>query len=91
VLELACTGQVYLPTIVFVSGVPELKRHAIFYLVLYNLMFIVPLLAVLAVVYFGTTADRVSRFAESNLARVKMGLTILFLVLGGILIGMALT
>ncbi|MBU1878153.1 MAG: hypothetical protein KJ734_04305, partial [Chloroflexi bacterium] len=42
VLELVCTGQVYLPTIVFVMGVPELAANGFLYLVLYNLMFVTP-------------------------------------------------
>jgi len=46
-LELACTGQVYLPTILYVMQKPELAGEATFYLVLYNIMFIVPLLIVL--------------------------------------------
>jgi hypothetical protein len=44
VLELACTGQVYLPTISFVVGIPEMRASAIAYLVMYNLVFILPLL-----------------------------------------------
>jgi cytochrome c biogenesis protein CcdA len=46
IIELACTGQVYLPTILFVLGVPELRLQAGVYLVLYNLMFVLPLVVV---------------------------------------------
>ena len=36
-LELVCTGQVYLPTLTFVSGIDEIRSIAIAYLLLYNL------------------------------------------------------
>lgn len=55
-LELVCTGQVYLPTITFVTGVDGMRAHAFAYLLLYNLMFIVPLLGVFGCVYWGTTS-----------------------------------
>ncbi|MCD6531142.1 hypothetical protein J7K99_01695, partial [bacterium] len=45
-LELACTGQVYLPTIIYVLGIPGLRTKAHLYLLLYNLMFVIPLLIV---------------------------------------------
>jgi len=41
-LELACTGQIYLPTIMFISTIPDLKVNALFYLLFYNLMFVDP-------------------------------------------------
>jgi hypothetical protein len=51
-LELACTGQLYLPTIVFVVSVPALRARAMAYLLLYNLAFILPLGVVFALTYF---------------------------------------
>ena len=42
VLESLCTGQVYLPTILFVTRLPDLRTRAIGFLLLYNVMFILP-------------------------------------------------
>ena len=70
-IELACTGQVYLPTIVFVLGVPELRTRAALTLILYNLMFIVPLVAVFLLVYFGTTSQQLLAWMRRNAALVK--------------------
>jgi len=81
-LELACTGQVYLPTIIFVSSMPELRLRAIFYLVLYNLLFILPLMVVFILAYFGTTSKDLTKFLQKNAAVVKLGTTLLFLALG---------
>ena len=81
-LELACTGQVYLPTIIFVSSMPELRLRAIFYLVIYNLLFILPLVVVFILAYFGTTSEDLTRFLRKHAAAVKIGLGILFFALG---------
>ncbi len=77
-IELACTGQIYLPTIIFVISIPELRVQAISYLLLYNLVFILPLVVVFILVYYGTTSHQLGRFLEQNTARVKLGAVILF-------------
>lgn len=82
-LELACTGQVYLPTIIFVSGVPELRVNAYAYLVLYNLMFILPLVVIFLLVYYGTTSKQLTGFFRTNAALVKLLTAVLFAGLGG--------
>lgn len=81
VLELACTGQVYLPTIIFVSSMPELRLRAIFYLVLYNLLFILPLVVVFILAYYGTTSKDLTRFLQKHAAAVKIGMALLFFAL----------
>jgi len=82
-LELACTGQAYLPTIIFVSGIPELRANAVGYLVLYNLMFIVPLVIIFLLVFYGTTSLQLAGFLRRNVALVKLLTAILFAALGG--------
>ena len=77
-LELACTGQVYLPTIVFVMSVPELAAQALLYLVLYCLMFILPLIAVFTLSYFGTTSEQLAQFVSRHTAAVKVLTGLLF-------------
>jgi len=80
-LELACTGQIYLPTIIFVSSLPELRLQAVGYLVLYNLLFIVPLAVVFVLAYFGTTSKDLTAFLQQRAASVKLGMMILFITL----------
>ncbi len=83
VIELACTGQVYLPTILFVLGVPEMQAQAGFYLVLYNLMFILPLVVVFVLAYFGTTSQQLGLLIHRHTAKVKLATAALFLLLAG--------
>ena len=81
-LELVCTGQVYLPTLTFVAGIEGMRIHAIAYLLLYNLMFIVPLLVVFGCVYWGTTSMQLGNVLQRHLVTVKVGISILLFGLG---------
>ena len=85
-VELACTGQVYLPTIIFVLSVPELRVRAFLYLLLYNLFFIAPLIVVFLFAYYGTTAAQFGKLLRTHAATIKLGTAILFLALAGWLI-----
>lgn len=80
-LELACTGQVYLPTIVFVMSRPEMRVRAFIFLVLYNLLFILPLVVVFILAYRGTGSKQLTRFLQRRAAAVKLGMTLLFAAL----------
>jgi hypothetical protein len=78
-LELACTGQVYLPTIIFVVSQPTMRVRALPFLVLYNLLFILPLVVVFILVYYGTAGSKqLMRFLEERAAVVKLGMAFLF-------------
>lgn len=83
VIELACTGQVYLPTILFVLGVPGLRVRAGLYLLLYNLMFVLPLVVVFLLAYFGTTSQQLGQFINRRAATIKLATAGLFLLLAG--------
>lgn len=85
-LELACTGQVYLPTIIYVTKVPGMKWHAIAYLLMYNLLFVSPLVLIFLLVYYGITSDDLSKFMMRHTAAVKFATSVLFLGLGAVLL-----
>jgi len=80
-LELACTGQVYLPTIIFVMSQPEMRVRALVFLVLYNLLFILPLVVVFVLAYYGTGSKQLTRFLQQQAATVKLGMALLFAAL----------
>ena len=77
-LELACTGQVYLPTIIYVMSQPDLAGQAFFYLVLYCLMFILPLVVVFVLSYFGTTSEQLGQFINRHTSTIKLLTGLLF-------------
>jgi hypothetical protein len=86
-LEFTCTGQVYLPTILFVTNIPSLQASAVSYLLFYNVMFIVPLLVIFGIVYWGVTSEQLGLFLQKKASAIKLVTSLLFFALAGILIG----
>jgi len=80
--ELACTGQVYIPTIIYMLDISAERVRAFAYLTLYNLAFIFPLVIIFIAVYFGLSEDSVKKYMQKNLALVKLGTALLFFGLG---------
>lgn len=85
--EFVCTGQVYLPTLAFITTqVPSLKLRGLTYLFFYNLAFIVPLVIVFSTVYKGKTSTDLNLFWRRHGATAKLAISVLFFLLGGLLI-----
>lgn len=85
-LEFMCTGQVYLPTIVYIIGVPEYQAQAFFYLLLYNFMFILPLLIIFISVYFGVGSKKLQIILEKRRPYLKLFTAIMLYLLGIIIL-----
>ena len=88
--EFLCTGQVYLPTIVYILGVPELRSQAMFYLVLYNLLFISPLVIVFVAAYLETTSKSMQDLFKKHVAGTKIAATLFFLLIGIVMLATGL-
>ena len=86
ILEFACTGQVYLPTITLVVRQEGLNSLAVLYLLMYNVCFILPLLFVFGFVYFGMSSKGIAKIMESRVGMVKLILAVVFFFVGGLLI-----
>lgn len=80
-VESVCTGQVYVPTLVYLLRVRQATGPALGYLVLYNLMFLVPLVIAFGLAYAGLETERFLRFSRQNVVVAKILLGVLFLVL----------
>jgi hypothetical protein len=85
-LQFTCTGQVYLPTILFVTNIPSLRGSAVFYLILYNLIYVAPLLVIFGIVYWGVTSEQLSFFLQKRASTIKLLTSLFFFALAGILI-----
>ncbi len=81
-LEAVCTGQVYLPTIVFILKNTDLKLKAATYLFLYNFMFILPLIVIFLLSLVGVSSSRFNDFLKKNLGRIKILMALVFFCLG---------
>jgi len=86
VLEAVCVAKIYLPTIIFVLKTTSFKLKALIYLLLYNLLFVVPLLVIFGFALAGTTSERFQRILKGHLGTIKILMGIMFLGLGIFLI-----
>jgi cytochrome c biogenesis protein CcdA len=82
ITEVVCTGQVYLPTIGYIMTIPKLRAYAFFNLVLYNVMFIIPLVGVFVAAFLGVTSEKMAFVTKENTGTVKLLTAILFIGLG---------
>ncbi|MEI6218975.1 MAG: hypothetical protein WCP86_08745, partial [bacterium] len=83
VIESVCTGQVYIPTMVMVikSSSGRLAADAWQYLLLYNLMFIVPLVTVFILTYFGLKTATLLNWSRKNVVLSKLLLGAFFVLM----------
>lgn len=86
ILEAVCTGQVYLPTITFVLKTTHLKLQALGYLLLYNLVFIIPLFIIFLFALLGVTSEQFVDVLKKHLLTIKILMALLFFGLGIFLI-----
>src|SRR5690554_154925 len=81
-LEAVCTGQVYLPTIVLMTKQEGLRFTGWLFLIFYNFLFVVPLLIVMILAYYGMKWDKLAKTTQKNLVAIKI-------IFGIVLIGLA--
>lgn len=85
-LEFPCTGQIYFPIVVVVREISTLRIQALSYLILYNLMFIFPLIVIFGFAYWGTTWEGLSRVMHRYAGKAKILSAVLFFVLASMLL-----
>ncbi|MFP4015356.1 MAG: cytochrome c biogenesis CcdA family protein [Chitinispirillaceae bacterium] len=71
-LEAVCTGQVYLPTIILMTRQEGLRLTGWLYLIMYNILFVLPLLIIMVLAYFGLKWDKLARSTQKNMVAIKM-------------------
>ncbi|MDD5438680.1 MAG: DUF1573 domain-containing protein [Candidatus Omnitrophica bacterium] len=86
VFESACTGQIYLPTLMLILAGSGAKMLAFLNLVAYNAIFVTPLVGVLAMSYMGVTSEWFVTMVKKHLTIIKYLLAVTFFVLGGFLL-----
>ncbi len=87
VLESVCTGQVYFPTVAFITQLPGIIRVKAFgYLILYNLMFVIPLFVIFLLGLYGVGSDKFAQFLKKHIGKIKLLTAVLFIFLAYILI-----
>jgi hypothetical protein len=85
-LEGVCTGQVYVPTLVMLAKSGQEQGRAVSYLLVYNLVSDIPLVAILALTYFGMKTQTLLEWSKKNVVISKILLGFFFLAMA-VLIG----
>lgn len=83
-IESVCTGQVYVPTLVFLTKVGNFQ--ATLFLIIYNLAFIIPLLVLFALAYKGATTVQLINWSRKNIVPSKILMGCLFVLLAVLII-----
>lgn len=78
-VETVCTGQVLVPTLVLIIRESGNPVREIVYLLLYNTMFILPLVAVFILTYSGLTTEALIRWSQKHFVISKYILGIFFI------------
>ncbi|MFH1096008.1 MAG: hypothetical protein V1749_00680 [Candidatus Desantisbacteria bacterium] len=86
IFEFACTGQIYVPTLMYMAQIHQLRITAFNYLVLYNLMFIFPLFVVFWLGYNGIRSKVFLQLLQKHLAIIKFIVAIFFFGMGVLLL-----
>jgi hypothetical protein len=87
-LESVCTGQLYVPTLVFVMKSGQMWRAGLPLLLLYNLCFIMPLMIVFGLTWAGLRFAQLMHWSIRNVMISKILLGLLFVGMAALLWGM---
>jgi len=90
-LESVCTGQVYIPTLAFVVKTGVNLTRGLTYLMLYNLMFVMPLIVVLLLTHQGLKLTTLIEWSVRNVFLSKLLTGCFFVMLAAAVILWAVT
>ena len=79
--ELPCTGGIYLAIISLLSQEMTIMA-GLPLLLLYNILFVVPLIIILAIVYFGLPPERLEAWRTENRVIVRLAMGCLMIAIG---------
>jgi hypothetical protein len=88
-LESVCTGQVYVPTLVVIlkdSAFSEPRAWLL--LLLYNVLFVLPLVVVFIAVYFGLRTETLLTWSRRNVVVTKLLLGLFFILMALLILWM---
>ncbi|MEK6915099.1 MAG: GAP family protein [Nanoarchaeota archaeon] len=86
-VELPCTGGPYLAITLLLSQ--QFNMISFFMLIVYNLIFVMPLIIILIMVMFGWKIQKIQNWKQTNKAYMRLATGILLIILGWLLILMA--
>lgn len=88
-VELPCTGAVYL-AILSIMALSGVDAATITWLIIYNIIFVLPLMVILLAFYKGSSADTIEAWRKKHRHLMRLAIGLLLLGLGGWMIHTAL-
>ena len=82
-VELPCTGGIYLGILSMISQ----NSLGLIYLIIYNIIFILPLILITYFVYHGTKTDKINQWVQTNKGLMRLGAGIILILLALSLFG----
>ena len=86
ILESVCTGQGYLPVLAYLLKTGSGKPRLLLYLTVYNLLFVLPLLAVAVCFLTGSAIPVLIAWSRKHLVPAKIALALFYLALAMLLL-----
>src|SRR3989339_1379289 len=83
-VELPCTGAPYLAILLLLSQ--NFNFAAFLMLVLYNIIFVMPMIVILLMVNFGVKIQKIKRWKQNNRAYMRLATGVILIFLGWLLI-----
>ena len=83
-VELPCTGGPYLAVTAMLAK--SFDMQAFFYLLIYNFIFVLPLLVILILLYYGTSITKLKFWRQKNRKWMNLSSGLLMISLGALLI-----
>jgi len=83
-VELPCTGAPYLAILLLLSQ--NFNFAAFLMLILYNIIFVLPLIVILLMVHFGYKIQNIKRWKQSNRIYMRLATGVILILLGWLLI-----
>jgi len=80
-LEFFCTGQIYLPTLMYIIKTAKIQIKVLFYLFIYCLMFVLPLIVIFLSLLFGLRSETIEEYGRKHIRTVKLITGFVFVLL----------
>jgi len=84
-LELPCTGGIYIAVLALLADQATLLQ-GIFYLLIYNLIFILPLVFILLLVYFSLSSETINDWRKKNQKWLRFTMGIVMISMGAVML-----
>ena len=82
IAEMGCSGQVYVPALTYIARSGDIRGYLL--LAVYNAAFILPLVSLFLVLFFGISHETIVRYVRRHIQKGKLVLAGVFLIMAGV-------